>query len=251
MAGGDRGVRAILRSIPASFANALAAVRPQPPIDPTPARQQHGYRAALEACGARVEVIAADESCPDCCFVEDTAVVVDGVALIARSGAPSRRAEALAVAQVLGRDHELVQMTAPATLDGGDCMRVGDTIYVGRSARTNAEGIACLARAFPRIRIVTVELPAAILHLKCVCSPLGGERIALAEASIPATTFDASIVWVPDAERYASNVVATGSHALVAEGHPRTHEALDRAGFTVHPVPVSQVRTADGSLTCQ
>ncbi len=245
-------VRAILRSIPASFANALAAVRPEPPIDPVLARKQHAaYQAALEACGVRVEVIAADEACPDCCFVEDAAVVVDGVALVARSGAPSRRAEAPAVALVLGRDHELVQMTAPATLDGGDCMRVGDTIYVGRSARTNADGIACLARAFPRIRVVTVELPAGVLHLKCVCSPLGGDRIALAEASIPAATFDASIVWVPDAERYASNVVATGSHAVIAEGHPRTHEALERAGFTVHPVPVSEVRKADGSLTCQ
>src|SRR5258707_6216462 len=104
-------VRAILRSIPASFANALAAVRPEPPIDAVLARKQHAaYQAALEACGVRVEVIAADETCPDCCFVEDAAGVVDGVALIARSGAPSRLAEAPAVALFLGRDHELVQM---------------------------------------------------------------------------------------------------------------------------------------------
>jgi dimethylargininase len=245
-------VRALLRSIPGSFARALAAVRPDPPIDPALARLQHdAYRAALEACGARVDVLAADEVCPDCCFIEDAAVVSAGIALIARSGAPSRRAEALAVATALGKTHELVQMAAPGTLDGGDCMRVGQTIYVGRSARTNAEGIAQLAGAFPELRVVPVELPANVLHLKCVCSPLGSDRIALAEESIPSKAFDAKVVWVPAAERYAANVVAIGNHALVAEGYPRAQEALARAGFTLHPVPVSEVRKADGSLTCQ
>jgi dimethylargininase len=245
--------RALLRSIPQSFADALAAVRPEPPIDPALARVQHAaYRAALEACGADVEVIAADEACPDCCFIEDVAVVENGVALIARSGAPSRRAEAPAVAAALARlGFRLVQMTAPGTLDGGDCMRVGRTIYAGRSARTNGEGIDQLARAFPQLRVVPVELPAGVLHLKCVCSPLGSGRIALAEQSIPAAAFDASVVWIPAAERYASNLVAIGSHAVIAEGHPRTQEALDRAGFALHPVPASEVRKADGSLTCQ
>src|SRR5438093_1426538 len=132
-------LRALLRAIPDSFADALAAVRPVPAIEPGLARVQHAaYRAALEACGAGVEVIEADEACPDCVFIEDTAVVADGVALIARSGAPSRRGEAPAVAQALSRlDLDLVHMTGPATLDGGDCMRVGRTLYAGRSARTN------------------------------------------------------------------------------------------------------------------
>jgi dimethylargininase len=245
-------VQAFLRAIPGSFANALAAVRPEPPIDPVLARLQHAaYRAALEACGVSVTVLAADEACPDCCFIEDTAVVADGVALIARSGAPSRRAEAPAVSAALGKTHQLVQMTGPATLDGGDCMRVGRSMYVGRSARTNAEGIAQLARVFPKLRVVPVELPAKVLHLKCVCSPLGDDLIALAEESIPAKTFDARIVWIPAAELYASNAVAIGKQVVVAEGYPQAHEALARAGFALHPVPVSEVRKADGSLTCQ
>ena len=69
--------------------------------------------------------------------------------------------------------------------------------------------------------------------------------------SVPASVFDAAIVRVPAAEKYASNLVAIGAHAVVAEGFPRTHDALDRAGFTLHPVPVSEARKADGSLTCQ
>lgn len=244
---------ALLRSVPGSFAAALSAVRPDPPIDVALARAQHeAYRNALEACGAAVDVLAADDACPDCVFIEDTAVVCDGVALIARSGAPSRRAETPAVARALERRGlRLVQMTAPATLDGGDCMRVGRTLYVGRSPRTNAEGIAQLERAFPRLRVVPVDLPAGVMHLKCVCSPLGDGRIALAEGSIPATVFDAQVVSIPAAEKYAANLVAIGAHAVVAEGHPRTHDALAEAGFTLHPVPVSEARKADGSLTCQ
>jgi dimethylargininase len=243
-------IRAITRSMPASFAHALSAAPPDPPIDLALARVQHAaYRGALAACGATVETLAADDACPDCCFVEDTAVVVGDRALITRPGAPSRRAETAAIAAALARWVEIVEMTAPATLDGGDCLRVGDTIYVGRSQRSNPEGIAQLAAL--GLRVVPVDLPPGVLHLKCVCSPLGGDRILLAERSIEPATFDAAIVWVPAAESYAANAVAVGSHVLAADGFPRTQDALAAAGFTVHPVPCSEVRKADGSLTCQ
>ncbi len=248
-------MHAILRAIPASFADALAAVRPEPPIDVALARAQHAaYRDALVACGATVETIAADEACPDCCFVEDTAVIAAGLALITRPGAPSRRPETAPVAAALARRVAIVELAAPATLDGGDCMRVGRAIYVGRSARTNAAGIAGLAAAFaPRgFAIVPVDLPPEILHLKCVCAPLDDARILLARDTLPAALFAGlDIVWVPSDERYAANAVAIGAHAIVAEAHPRTCDALAAAGFTVHPVPCSEVRKADGSLTCQ
>jgi dimethylargininase len=242
--------RALVRSIPSSFAQALCAVPPERPIDVAVARAQHAaYCAALAACGAVVEMIEGDEACPDSCFVEDTAVVVGSTALITRPGAPSRRAETPAVASALGRWLDVVPMTEAATLDGGDCMRVGDTIYVGRSARTTAAGIAQLAAL--GLRVVPVELPRGVLHLKCVCSPLGEDRVLLAEQSISPEVFRADIVWVPASETYAANAVAIGRHVVVADGHPRTSEALAAAGFTVHAVPTSEVRKADGSLTCQ
>lgn len=241
---------AITRSIPASFAQALSAIPPDPPIDVALARAQHAaYCAALAACGVAIEALPGDEACPDGCFVEDTAVVVGDRALITRPGAPSRRAETAAVAAALARWLDLVEMTEPATLDGGDCLRLGDTLYVGRSARSNAAGIAALGVL--GLRVVAVELPPGVLHLKCVCSPLGDDRVLLAEQSVAAATFDAAIVWVPAAETYAANAVAVGAHVIAAAGYPRTHEALAAAGFTVHPVPVSEVRKADGSLTCQ
>jgi dimethylargininase len=245
-----RMIRAVTRSIPASFAQALSAVPPDPAIDVALARAQHAaYCAALAACGVAVETLAIDEACPDGCFVEDTAVVVGDRALITRPGARSRRAETAAVAAALARWLDVVTMPEPATLDGGDCLRLGETLYVGRSARSNALGIARLAVL--GLRVVAVDLPPGVLHLKCVCSPLGDDRVLLAEQSIPAATFDAAVVWVPAAETYAANAVAVGDHVIVAAGYPRTHEALAAAGFTVHAVPSSEVRKADGSLTCQ
>lgn len=245
-------MRAVTRPIPNCFAKALAAVPPDPPIDVAVARAQHAaYCAALAACGASVEMVEPDESCPDCCFVEDTAVVAGGIALITRPGAPSRRPETAAVARVLAAHVEVVWMTEPALLDGGDCMRVGSTIYVGRSARTNDAGIKQLARAFRGVRVVPLELPAHVLHLKCVCSPLGDDRILLADETLPASLFETGIVAVPAEEQYAANAVAIGERVIVADGYPRTHDALARAGFSLHPVPVSEVRKADGSLTCQ
>lgn len=247
-------MRALMRAVPATFPDALAASAPDVPIDVALARAQHAaYRAALEAAGVAVTVLAADDACPDCCFVEDAAVVAGGVALVTRPGAASRRAETEAVAAALAPAHEVVRMSAPATLEGGDCMRIGSTIYVGRSARTNAAGIAELAAVFaPRgFDVVAVELPPGVLHLKCVCAPLGDGRVLLARDTIPAATFRADVVWVPASEAYAANAVAVGGHVLAAAEYPWTHEILARAGFQVHPVPTSEVRKADGSLTCQ
>ncbi len=247
--------RAILRGVAASFARALCSAAPARPIDVELARRQHAaYRAALEAMGVGVTLLEPDDDCPDCCFVEDTAVVAEGVALITRPGAPSRRAETASVAVALAPHVEIARMTGPATLDGGDCLRLGSTIYVGRSARTNAAGIARLAEVFaPRgLRVVPIELSAGVLHLKCVCSPLGGDRLLLARDTLSAALFPgADFVWAPVEETYAANAVAVGSRVLIAADHPRTRDALEAAGFTTYAVATSEACKMDGSLTCQ
>src|SRR5258706_4703419 len=151
-----------------SYARALCAQAPASPIDVTHAREQHAeYRGALERCGLDVRAVAADDACPDCCFVEDTAVIAGGLALVTRPGAESRRPETGPVARVLAEYADLVEMEAPLSLDGGDCMRVGMTIFAGRSARTTGAGIERLAEVFrPRgFTIVAVALPPGVLHL--------------------------------------------------------------------------------------
>ncbi|MFN0252457.1 MAG: dimethylarginine dimethylaminohydrolase family protein [Kofleriaceae bacterium] len=246
---------AIVREIPSSFANALSATPPDPPIDVPLARAQHAaYIRALEAGGLAVTVLPTDEACPDCVFVEDTAVVLGGGALITRPGAPSRRAETQAIAAALDAFVDVLHMTEPGTLDGGDVMHVASSVFVGRSARTNAEGIAQLCAAVNPwgLDVVPVDLPPGVLHLKCVVTRLGGNRILLAMDTIPAETFrNVDVAWVPPDEAYAANCVAIDDHVILADGFPKTERELVRLGYTVHAVPYSEVRKADGSLTCQ
>lgn len=232
------------------FAEALAA-DPRP-IDVALAREQHlAYCKALVASGLEVHELSASDEHPDCCFIEDTAVVVEGRALIARLGAESRRGEVIGVgAAMLALGFYVDGMEEPATLDGGDCMRLGKTIYVGRSARTNAAGIAKLAAFFHEFVIDVIDLPAHVLHLKCVVSPLGTDRVLLAEGTLDPSRFPHPVM-IPEAETYAANCVAANGHAVVAAGFPRTLDTVSRAGFVVHPVATSEVRKADGSLTCQ
>lgn len=243
-------IRALVRAVPATFADALCASAPVQPIDVALARVQHAaYCDALAACGVAVEQLPADDAYPDCVFVEDTAVVVGQRALITRTGAPSRRGETTAVAGALGPRIGLVAMREPGTLDGGDVMHVGTTLYVGRSARTNADGIRQLANAFRSQHVEVLDLPPGVLHLKCICSPLGGDAVLLVEGTVQLPHLD--VVHVPPEEAYAANAVAIHGHVVVAEGFPRTHDALAGRGLVLHPVPVSEVRKADGSLTCQ
>lgn len=242
-------MRALTREVPDSFTKALCATPSEVPIDLITARAQHAvYRSLLASLGVEVKVLPAEDALPDSCFVEDTAVVVGHVALITRPGAPSRQPEPARVAEALGK-LDRVYMKEPATLDGGDCMRVGDRIYVGKSARTNAAGIAELARVFKNV--VAIDMPAGVLHLKCVCAPLGNDRITLADETIPASAFGSvDIVRVPAEEAYAANVLAVGASVLVPTGFPRTRDALAAAGYTPLELHTSEFRKADGALTC-
>ncbi len=247
-------MNALTRPVPASFSQALCAVPPDETIDLERARRQHAaYREALGELGCVVELLPVADDLADSCFVEDTAVLAAGLALITRPGAPSRQPEIRATADALRVRYELAWVEAPGTLDGGDCMRVGRTIFVGRSARTNAAGIARLGEVFePRgIRVVAIDMPSNVLHLKCVCAPLGDDRITLADGTIPRAAFgDVGVVAIPAEESYAANVLAIGSRVIAAAGFPRTHDALARAGFEVVPLATTEFRKADGSLTC-
>ncbi len=140
-------------------------------------------------------------------------------------------------------------------LDGGDCMRVGSRIYVGRSARTSEAGVARLRAVFgPRgFEVVPVALPVGVLHLKCVVSPLGEDRVLLAQEALDPSIFTGAgvgIVWVPADETYAANAVARGDRVVIADGFARTREALEAAGWTTIAVGNSEGSKADGSLTC-
>ncbi|PIE16882.1 MAG: hypothetical protein CSA66_07035 [Proteobacteria bacterium] len=248
--------RALVRGLPASFVDALGQVPGAPAIDLALARRQHAaYVDALRGLGLEVTALPADEALPDCCFVEDTAVVAEGLALISRPGAPARRGETDAVAAALSPHLELRRMAAPARLDGGDVMRVGRRLYVGRSARTDAAGRAALVDAFgPRgLEVIAVDIAPGQLHLKCHASAIGDDLVVVAEGSWPAAVdlgASVTVVRIPAEEAYAANVVGHGGRALVAAGYPTVAERLRAEGLEVVPLDVSQLALADGSLTC-
>ncbi|MEO7096179.1 MAG: arginine deiminase-related protein [Polyangiales bacterium] len=249
---------AFTRPIPSSFAQATTAIAPDPPIDVARAGAQHAaYVRALAGLGVQVIQLEADDRFPDGCFVEDCAVIGGGVGLITRPGAATRRGEVDSVAEALaahGKLTALHRMEAPATLDGGDCLRVGRTLYVGLSQRTNAAGVARAIEVFAPHGIRVAPVPLAqlgVLHLKCVCSALGDDRVLLAEGTIPRETFAGlDVVMIPNDEAYAANCLAHGGSALVSSGFAATHETLDRAGVRVVPLETSEIRKADGALTC-
>jgi dimethylargininase len=231
-------VIALVRDVPDSFPRAIAS-RPLA-IDVAVARAQHAaYVAGLEWLGLEVVRLPADEACPDCVFIEDTAVVARGVALVSRPGAASRRAEVEPVAAALSRWCEVLRTEEPASFDGGDCLIAGDALLVGLSSRSNAAGVARLREVFePRgLGVVAVAMPPGVLHLKSVCAPLGDGRV-LSRVPLP----EVEVVHADDA-----NVVAWRGRALVPPG---TAAAVEAAGLEARTVDTSELRKADGALTC-
>ena len=129
-------------------------------------------------------------------------------------------------------------------------MRIGKRMFVGLSARTNTAGLARVREVFCDLTVVGVPI-AGVLHLKCVCSPLGDDRVLLAEGTLAPGIFTGlNVVTIPNAERYAANCVVHAGKAIVADGFPNTSEALERAGFATIALAMSEIRKADGSLTC-
>lgn len=244
--------RALVRPPSPSYVTALGQVEGAPPIALTLAMIQHAaYVDALRSFGLDVTILPPDDTLPDACFVEDTAIVLGEEALITRPGAPSRRPETTAVAAALTALGLTVQaMEAPATLDGGDVLRLGRTLWVGLSHRTNRAGFDALTR-FARSHGYDVRLANVAdgtLHLKCHASPLDDETLLCA----PGLLRDAPArrVEVPLAERYAANALAVNGSVLVAAGFEETAERIARAGFDVRTLDNSEFAKADGSLTC-
>ncbi len=240
--------------MPDSFAAAITMDGSDPGIDAALARHQHdGYRKALEAAGYETEVLPADEAHPDSPFVEDTAVLLAGVALLTRPGAAPRRGEVAAVAAALARRFPTVQMAAPATLDGGDVLQVGGTVYVGRSSRTNDAGIdevrdVCSGAG---LRVVPVGV-SGVLHLKSAVVPIGESAVLGRADAVDPGPF-AGISWheMPAGERGRASALDLGNGTvLVPEGCPRTAAVVAEAGAAPEMVGMSEFAKADGGLTC-
>ena len=226
---------------------------PRQPFDLGRAQGQHvAYRAALEAMGCKVLVLPGDPAYPDCTFVEDVALVFDELAVATRPGAPSRRAEGAPVLDLLATHRPVAAIHAPATLDGGDVLRIGRTVYVGSSTRSDAEGCAQLAALLAPYGYEVRPVPVRdCLHLKTAATRVAADTVLLYPAWVDAGTFaDCRVIEVDPSEPAAANALRIGESLLCAEGFPRTLQRLRAAGIAVTTVDMGEVRKAEGGPTC-
>jgi dimethylargininase len=244
---------AITRDVSPSLAACELSFVERAPIDLDRAvEQHHAYRAALTALGCEVHELPAQAEFPDAVFVEDVAVVVDEIAVMTRPGAASRRGEGATVAALLARWRTLQAIEAPGTLDGGDVLRIGKRVYVGESARSNADGIAQLrALLAPHGHTVQAVPIRGCLHLKSAVTALADDTVLLQPAWVDREAFgDYRIIEVDAAEEHAANVLRIGDRVISPACFARTHARIRAAGIEVVEVDVSELQKAEGAVTC-
>jgi dimethylargininase len=244
---------ALTRAVPPSIVGCELTHLTREPIDvPRAESQHHAYEALLQRLGCRVQRLSETPELPDSVFVEDTAVVLDEVAVISRPGATSRRAETESVATALAEHRSLRCIEAPATLDGGDVLRLGQRVFVGLSKRTNRDGVQQLATLLAPFGydVTGLEVRGA-LHLKSAVTVVGDDTVLLNPDWCDASHFRSfHRIEVHPAEPFGANALPIDDVLVYSGAAPRTRERLQKAGFAVEAVDVSELAKAEAGVTC-
>jgi dimethylargininase len=244
---------AITRPVSDSLAACELSFVERTPIDIDLARAQHAaYEAALRAMGCEVVQAPAAHAMADAVFVEDTAVVVDEVAVITRTGAESRRNEGGAIEPLLAQHRPVARIVAPGTLDGGDVLHLDRDVYVGRAARSNDDGIAQLSAILVPFgyRVHTVRTRDC-LHLKSAVTAVAEGTVLINRDWLQDDPFGGyRCIEVDPDEPHAANAVRAGTSVLHPASFPRTRQRLREAGIDVHTVDLSELQKAEGAATC-
>ena len=226
---------------------------PRTGVDYDTASRQHAeYCRQLEECGANVRTLTINRELPDCTFVEDTAIILDEVAVLASMGTASRCAEPAGIEPELSRYREVCRIEPPATIEGGDVLRVDRTLFVGLSPRTNRSGIRELAAVVERFgyRVVPVSVRGC-LHLKTACTALPDNRLLVNPSWLEVRALRSlRVLPVPEPEPWAANVAIIGGTVIMAAGNVRTAELVRELEFDVRTVDIAEFSKAEGGVTC-
>ncbi len=247
------GARIALVRIPSSnLVDGLTTHIDREPVDPERADQQwDGYVAALAAAGWETVEVAPADALADSVFVEDTAVVFGDTAVITRPGADSRRDEIAgteAALQAQGLAIERIQ--EPGTLDGGDVLKVGSTVFVGRGGRTNAEGIRQLRSLVTPLGYAVVAVPMTkALHLKTAVTALPDGTVIGYEPLVDDPSVFGRFLAVPEAHGTAVLVLSDDT-LLMSASAPRSAALVADLGYTVVTVDISEFEKLEGCVTC-
>ncbi len=242
---------ALVRAPSSRLAEGIVTYIQRTPVDVALARAQHAaYADALAGSGWKAEQAPAAEDCPDSVFIEDAVVVCGDLAVLARPGASARRAELTGVADIVGSiGLRTARIEEPGTLEGGDVLQVGRTVYVGRGGRTNGPGIRQLRALLAPLGRTVIAVPLGkVLHLKSAVTALPDGTFLLLPELVPAGLFPAVR---PVEEESGCHVVPLGGdRVLIAASAPRTAELLDALGFTPVVVDISEFEKLEGCVTC-
>lgn len=249
--------RAIVRPPGPSFTAGLSTAGLGAPDLELALAQHEAYCRTLAEVGLELVRLLPDPDFPDSTFVEDTAVVTAAGAVLTRPGAPTRAGETAAIAEALDRlAIEVRAILAPGTVDGGDVCEADGRFLIGLSSRTNLEGAYQLSRHLAELGFdaTTFDIRSAdstLLHLKSGLSYLGDGRLAVVPELVghPALA-SYELVAVDKVESYAANCVRVNDHVLVAAGYPSFAERLERLGYRIRPLEMSEFRKMDGGLSC-
>jgi dimethylargininase len=244
---------ALTRAVPPTIHRCELTHQQRVPIDPARAEREHRkYERALAALGCRIERVAAAPELADSVFVEDAAVVLPEIAIITHPGAESRWAETEGVAAALRPYRPLTFIRAPATLDGGDVLRIDRRIWVGTSGRTNREGIAQIREiAAPFGYSVEVVELLDCLHLKTAVTQVSGDTVLLNPQWVAGRAFEGmERITVDPEEPTGANALLVGESVVYPAGFPRTRERIEARGLDVTTVEVGELAKAEAGVTC-
>ena len=244
---------AITRQVSANINNCELTFHARRPINLAIAIAQHeAYQQGLARLGVEVISLPALNGLPDSVFVEDAAVITDEVAIICRMGAPSRRPETESLTATLRQYRPVKFIGEPATLDGGDVLRVGRHVFVGLSQRTNREGYLQLSELLRRYKYEVC--PVAMrdcLHLKSGCSYVGDDTILVNRSWVDVEPFHRfRLVDVPDEEPGGANALLINDVVIIADSFPKTYALFESRGFDVRAIDLSELQKAEAGVTC-
>lgn len=244
---------AITRGVSAAFAECELTHLERTAIDVDRARAQHrAYEELLAELGCSIERVPEAADLPDSVFIEDTAVILDELAILARPGAPSRRRETMAVAPAVRRHRETVAIESPATLDGGDVLVAGRTVYVGRSSRTDDAAIEQLEELVEPFGYGVISIAFRdCLHLKSAVTVIADDLLLFNPDWVDAAAFDGcEALAIDPAEPFAANALRVGAVVVVSAAHRATRALVEARGLEVRTVDLSEMAKAEGGVTC-
>ena len=244
---------AITRKISSRFNECEITHIERTPIDLDIARAQHNeYIRALKAAGCEVVELPEERDLPDSVFVEDIAFILPEAAVITRPGADSRKPETESIIRALSPYRELLHVTAPATVDGGDVLVLSKTIFVGLSTRSNSAAIEQLQKLLDvyDYKVIGAEMTDC-LHLKTAVTKVDDKTLLINKNWVsPAYFTGYELIEVDPSEPFAANCLPVNDSIIFPTAFPKTRAKLEARGYKLLTVAVDELAKAEGAVTC-